>query len=80
MMIADWEVAELYRRMHKRTGDIDGAAQSVRAKSLGDICGPTRDVHFFVGTVLRYRTWIVLGVFYPPKADPKPIQTSLFGD
>ena len=80
MMIADWEVAELYRKMHKQTGDNHGAAQSVRAKFLEDICGPTRDVHFFVGTVLRFGTWIVLGVFYPPKADPKPIQTSLFGN
>jgi len=33
----------------------------VKEKYLNEICSPKIDTHFFVGTVLKYRTWIILG-------------------
>lgn len=69
MMIEDWEVGELYLKELKRCGNPKAAAESVREKFLGELCGPGKDTHFYVGTVLRYpKSWIVLGVFWPPKA------------
>ena len=68
MMIEDWEVGELYLKELKRCGNPKAAAESVREKFLGELCGPGKDTHFYVGTVLRYpKSWIVLGVFWPPK-------------
>ena len=33
---------------------------------MGELCGPDKDTHFFVGTILAYqKTWVVIGVFYP---------------
>lgn len=34
---------------------------------MNELCAPTRDTRFFMGTVFPYNTWIVLGVFWPPK-------------
>ena len=68
MMIEDWEVAQLYRRMRDKY-DEQVAVQKVKDKFLGQMCGHAVDTHFFVGTVLKYGTWVVLGVFWP-KAPP----------
>lgn len=27
----------------------------------------TRDLHFFMGTCFRFPTWLIIGLFYPPK-------------
>lgn len=84
MMIEDWEVGQLYFKEAKRLGDPQRAAESVRKKFLEELCGPNKDTHFFVGTVLKYGTWIVLGVFWPPKesagegARPVSVTRSLF--
>jgi hypothetical protein len=68
MMIEDWEVGRLWLRMRDKHGDPLKAAEDVRNKFLHEICSPDRDPHFFVGTVLPYNTWIILGVFWPKKA------------
>jgi len=78
MMIEDWEVGALYRNVLSSCGDPDKAAQSVRDKFLTTLCGPNIDTHFFVGTVLKYGTWIILGVFWPPVVPQVPTQAPLF--
>jgi hypothetical protein len=65
--IGDWEVGALYLKQKQVLGDEQRAAESVRSKFLNEVCAPGRDVHFFVGTVAQYGTWIVLGVFSPPR-------------
>lgn len=67
MMIEDWEVGALYRNEVIRLGSPEGASESVRKKFFGQMCGPDKDTHFFVGTVLQHATWVVLGVFWPPR-------------
>lgn len=66
-MIEDWELGVLYLKETDRLGDQNKAAESVRAKYLCELCSPDRDTRFFMGTVLPYNTWIVIGVFWPPK-------------
>jgi hypothetical protein len=68
MMIEDWEVGALYLNELRRLGDPDRAVESVRYKFFDVLCSPTRDTHFFVGTVRKHpKSWVILGVFCPPK-------------
>lgn len=79
MMIEDWEIGQLYRHQVARLGDREKAADSVRQKLFAIMCAPNIDTHFFVGTVLQYGTWIILGVFWPPvisKMSTQPTQLS----
>lgn len=41
------------------------AAAKVKSKFLNELCGEDKNTHFFVGTMLDYPSWIVLGLFYP---------------
>ncbi len=74
-MCEDWELGALYLKEVERLGDPTRAAQSVRKKFLDELCGPKRDTHFFMGTVFPYNTWVVIGVWWPPRQH----QPSLFG-
>lgn len=73
-MIEDWELGVLFLKEVERLGTEQAAAQSVKKKYLDEICGPTKDTRFFMGTVFPYNTWVVIGVYWPPKVH----QPSLF--
>lgn len=73
MMIEDWEVGQLFWNEMTRLGKKERAAASVRRKFLDEICAPRREVYFFVGTVVRFGSWIILGVFWPPKLEEPPL-------
>ena len=66
-MIADWEVGQLYRSMRDKFGSEKIAVEKVKKKFLGQICADGIDTHFFVGTILGYGAWVILGVFWPKK-------------
>jgi hypothetical protein len=66
-MIEDWELGVLYLNELARLGDENKAAESVRHKFFDELCAPDRDTRFFMGTVFPYNTWVVVGVFWPPK-------------
>jgi hypothetical protein len=66
-IIGDWELGVLWLKEAERLGDEQKVAESVKNKFLNEICHPDRDTRFFMGTVFPYNTWIVLGVFWPPK-------------
>lgn len=72
-MIEDWELGTLFLKEIDRLGSEKNAAESVRAKYYDELCGPDRDTRFFMGTRLPYNTWLVLGVFWPPKIIEQPI-------
>lgn len=78
-MCEDWELGVLFLKEAKRLGSEEKAAESVKRKFLDEICGPDKDTRFFMGTIFPYNTWVVLGVFYPPKAKESgtPKQLSL---
>ncbi len=71
MMIEDWEVGQLYLNEVVKLGSPEKAAESVKAKFFGQLCADKIDTHFFVGTTLRHGSWIVLGVFWPPRETPR---------
>ena len=66
-MIEDWELGVLYLNEVDRLGNEHRAAESVKHKFFDELCGSDKDTRFFMGTVFPYNTWIVLGVFWPPK-------------
>lgn len=75
MMIEDWEVGALFWRLVDQRYSHRDAAEKVRDKFLGELCGPDKDTHFFVGTILAHpKNWVVVGVFYPKIKASKPKQ------
>ena len=70
-MIEDWELGVLYLKEVDRLGNKQAAAESVKGKFLDELCAPNKDTHFFMGTVFPHNTWIVIGIFWPPKTPPK---------
>lgn len=66
-MIEDWELGVLYLGECDRLGSREKAAESVRKKFLEQICAPDRDTRFFMGTTFPYNSWVVVGVYWPPK-------------
>lgn len=66
-MIEDWELGVLFLKEKERLGSEEAAAQSVKEKYFDEICGTGKDTRFFMGTVFPYNTWVVIGVYWPPK-------------
>lgn len=73
-MIEDWETGALFLNVREKHDEAK-AAEMVREKYLRDIAAPTRDLRFFMGTRFPYNTWLIIGVFWPPKDN----QLNLFG-
>ena len=67
MMIEDWEVGQLYLKMRDKFGSEEIATEKVRQRFYDQMCAPSIDAHFYVGSVIGRGTWIVLGVFWPKK-------------
>lgn len=67
MMIEDWEIGELYRNMRDKYHDEKIACEKVKEKFFNQICGEDKDTYFYVGTVLQFGTWIIIGTFWPKK-------------
>jgi len=63
--IIDWEFYELYRRMRNEHKDEKIATAKVKEKFINTIASPDKDLHFFVGTVLKHSSWLIIGTFYP---------------
>jgi hypothetical protein len=68
-MIEDWEMGILFLNERERLGSEERAIESVRTNFLEKMCAPDRDTRFFMGTVWPHNSWVVIGVFWPPKDD-----------
>ena len=73
-MCEDWELGVLFLNESVRLGSDKEAAESVKKKFLDELCRSDKDTRFSMGTVFPYNTWLVLGVFWPPRIN----QRSLF--
>jgi hypothetical protein len=66
MMCTDWEMMQAYRSWRKKYGD--EWEKKFRQRFEEEMINKN-DTHFFVGTLHQYPSrWIVVGLFYPPKA------------
>jgi hypothetical protein len=66
-MIEDWELGVLFLKEWARLDSEELAVESVRQKFLDELCGASKDTRFFVGTTFPWNSWVILGVFWPPK-------------
>jgi len=65
LKIADWEAGQLFWNCWDRHGD---NWEAPFRQKLEDEARSKWDMHFLVGTVrLHPRSWIIGGLFYPPK-------------
>lgn len=65
----DWEMGEAWRRWRNDYGAAGWEAKFRQRFETEMI--EKYDTHFYVGTVHRFpNTWIIVGLFYPPKSKP----------
>jgi hypothetical protein len=58
----------LYEQLRLRDLSDESAVEQLRARFLGMMCDPKRDVAFFVGNQAKHvGTFSVLGVYYPER-------------
>lgn len=69
--IIDWELGQTYRSWRYKYKKQEVLLEQIKHKWFDKLCGPDRDVYFYVGN-MRYppRQFMILGVFYPPKTAP----------
>jgi len=76
IIITDWEIYQTYRNFKNRYKDEKIALQYLKDKWLGMFNNPKNDAYFIVGTVHRFKTFIIIGYFICPHTEYK--QLSLF--
>jgi hypothetical protein len=65
-MVIAWEFGQTWRQYRAR--NYPDPIQTMRDKWLTDLCGPEKEVSFFMGNSAEHRTaFMVCGVFGPPK-------------
>ena len=66
--IFDWEIFMLYQNLKDQYHySMDVVLQKMKDKWLGQMWQPSKDSYLIVGTQFPNPTFIVLGVFWPPK-------------
>lgn len=68
-MIEDWETGMLFLHARHNSGSDKEAAEKVRRKYMDEVFAPNRDTRLFMGTTHPYNTWIIVGVFWPPRVN-----------
>lgn len=65
MICTDWEMGQAYRAWRKQYGDQwEGKFRQRFEKEMIE----KNDTHFFVGTIHQHPgSWIIVGLFYPPR-------------
>ncbi len=66
LMIEDWEICELYRKMKHQSNNEQYALDQV-TKKYKDYFIAKCDIHLVLGTESKWNKWLVIGVFYPQK-------------
>jgi len=75
----DWELAELYRKVKKKSQTDEEAVKIVRYKFL-NYMKSLKHLYFIMGTHNVYGTWLIISVIYPKKDDLKQISQSSLND
>mgnify|MGYP006971707284 CR=1 FL=1 len=66
MKIVDWELMQQFRKLRRDTGSEAECLAKLKDNWLGNLCGPNKETHFFVGNMLAHpNSFLVLGVYWP---------------
>jgi len=67
--IVDWEACELYRKLRDSESNEKALWAKMRQKWIDELWGQSKDSYLFVGNQRAHpRAFLILGVFWPPKA------------
>lgn len=70
MQIIDWEIYELYRNVKNNYPySTDTILEKVKQKWLNQMWGEKRDSYLIVGSMFPNPSFVVIGVFWPPKEE-----------
>jgi len=61
----DWELFESYRKWGLRYGNVDRLWEMLQQKYYNYMMD--RDFYFYMGMFSQYPTWLIVGLYYPPK-------------
>jgi hypothetical protein len=67
MTCEDWEVFEAYRKWPAKYGTEEKTLEMIRDRFF--IRMKSRDLYFFMGMHSRYKVWMIIGLYYPPKPE-----------
>ncbi len=70
IMCEDWELLEAWRKFRIIYG-CQQAKQKSREKFFDYM--QNRDLYFYMGMYSRYPTWLIIGLYYPPKNQMKSL-------
>lgn len=65
IIVIDWEINELARNVLRRDQDKHIAENKIRKKLFDWM--KMREIYFILGTHFRFKTPLVIGLFYPSK-------------
>jgi hypothetical protein len=65
IMCEDWELFELYRNLGQNTTDVKNLWEKIRQKYYDWML--KRDLYFYMGMYSLQPTWLIIGLYYPPK-------------
>lgn len=66
ILCEDWELLEAYRRWGPKYGDVQTLWEKLHDRFYTWMM-EERDLYFVVGTHSLYPTWLIIGLYYPPK-------------
>lgn len=61
----DWELFESYRSWGEKYGNVSLLWEKLHDKYFTQM--NEKDLHFFMGTFSQFPTWLIVGLYYPPK-------------
>ena len=62
----DWELLESYRSWGSYYNDINLLWEKLKERYYFDMI-EKKDLYFYVGTYSQFPTWLIIGIYYPPK-------------
>lgn len=77
MICEDWELIEAFRKYKKIYSNPEKVENCLKYKFFYERISKS-DLYFIVGTYWKYPTWLIIGLFYPPKQKFQKITDFLF--
>jgi hypothetical protein len=74
IILLDWELNELARNIMRTDTDPISIEEKIKYKFYNSM--QEKDLYFVMGTHFRFKTWMIIGIFYLKKKDEK--QKNLF--
>ena len=66
--IVDWEIGEAYRSWKQKYKEEEKTLEMIKNKWGKELFAEDRDTYLFVGNQHQYKTFMVIGIFWPPRA------------